>query len=83
MMQSFGYNQPVDREYALRLADTFGKYVLGVLRKLPQAAPRPAQREQRSSRQSRKSHSTPRMRTNRDIFGDDVMDHYYQQHGRL
>jgi hypothetical protein len=83
LLQAFGQNQPVSREHALRLADTFGKYVLGILGKIPQpeqARPSPRQ----SSRPGRKSnHSRPQFRTNRDIFSDDVLDRYHQQHGRL
>jgi hypothetical protein len=84
LLQSFGINQPADRAHALQIADAFGKYMLGVLGKLPQAAQRQAQQRTQAARNSRpgKKSSKVQMRTNTDLFDADTMAFYHQQHGR-
>ena len=69
LLQALGQNQPASREHALRLADSFGKYVLSLLQKLPQPAPqqgRQARSQARSGKPSRAAkRSGSQFRTNR------------------
>lgn len=85
-LRSFGVETPVDRTTALKVADAAGKYLLGFLGKLGQIPQREQTRPARQSSKSsgrKSSHPRPQMRTNRDIFSDDVLDHYHSLHGRL
>jgi len=97
-LKAFGVETQVDRTVALRFADAAGKYLLGFMGKLNQIQPEPARPQRsragasRSSGQQRATGRAPRkaasdrstrFRTNGDIFTDDVMDFWQQNHGRL
>jgi hypothetical protein len=98
-LRAFGVEGQVDRGMALRFADAGGKYLLGFLGKLSAIQPQPARPQSqrsrasapRSSVQQRSSGRAPskgsgrstRFRTNGDIFTDDVMDFWQQNHGRM
>jgi len=96
-LKAFGVEGPIDRGMALRFADAGGKYLLGFLGKLNAIQPQPVRSQRprasatRSSVQQRSSVRAPskgsgrstRFRTNGDIFTDDVMDFWQQNHGRL
>ena len=66
-----------------------GNTCSGILGKLQQAQPvKPVRGTSRGNRtRSREAPAnggrrSSRFQTNQDIFGDDVMDYYHQQHGR-
>lgn len=61
--QLFGINQPADRATALHIADSFAKYVLGGLRKLPRADD-----EQQPQQQPRRQRA--HVETNEELFND-------------
>jgi hypothetical protein len=69
-MRAFGVEQPLPRETSLKLADAFGKYILGFLPKLGAIQPPSAPAKHRASSQGR----SKRFRTNADIFDPEVLE---------
>jgi hypothetical protein len=88
LFQCFGQTQQVDRQYALSLADSAGRYVLAVLKKLDgqrSEQPQQGRRQSQGSRSGRGQRSSGRSRfkTNADIFDSEAEEMWRVQHGRL
>ena len=89
LARAFGGDEGVARDYALKLADAGGKYILGILGRLQQrqadahAARRQQAQPSRRSQGTRQpsGHRSP-FRTNRDIFDDEVMERLDLEQGR-
>lgn len=76
--KAFGINAPMPRQEALIMCDTFGKFAIGIMRKVSAMQPR----EQAQSRQIRAAKPRRQWQSNDDLFNG-AAEEYRQHKGRL
>ena len=83
LYRAFGVDAPVNRAEALHIADSFAKYVMSGLRQASarQVQPQP-QRSGKRQAASRSGKVLP-WNSNRDVFDEEAITYYREQHGKL
>lgn len=85
LCRAFGADGPVDRDYAVRLADAGAAALLSKWYRLGQAQQEQAESKQRAGRRTQRParNSESGFETNADIFDGEALDLYQMEHGRL